>query len=101
MFDQLDDPTPPTFGSSHRRGVRARVRSRQRRRLAVGGAAGAVVLGVAGVTARAAYRLDDVRRLDVAGLEQAEPVGAEPVTVLLVGTDGAPRIDGDAGRAAA
>ncbi len=95
MFDQLDDPTPPTFDSTHRRGVRARVRSRQRRRLAVGGAAGAVVLGVAGVTARAAYRLDDVRRLDVAGLEQADLADSRPVTVLLLGTDGGSPLDGD------
>ena len=97
MFEQLDDPNPPTFGTSHRGGVRARVRNRQRRRLAVGGAAGAVVLGVAGVTARAVYRLDDVRRLDVAGLEQAGPVDAEAVTVLLVGTDGGSPFDGDPG----
>ena len=88
MFERLDDPNPPTFGERHRSGVRARVRARHRRRLAVGGAAGAVVLGAAGVTARAASRLDDVRRLDVAGLEQADPATAAPVTVLIVGTDG-------------
>ena len=93
MFDQLDDPNPPIFGSSHRGAVRARVRGRQRRRLAVGGAAGAVVLGVTGVTARAVSRIDDVRRLDVAGLEQADPVVGAPVTVLLVGTDGASLAD--------
>ena len=97
MFDQLDDPNPPDFGTSHRGAVRARVRNRQRRRLAVGGAAGAVVLGVTGLTARAAYRLDDVRRLDVAGLEQAEPADAAAVTVLLLGTDGGSPLDGEPG----
>lgn len=99
MFERLDDPTPPTFGTSHRGGVRARVRARHRRRLAVGGAAGAVVLGVTGVTARAAYRVDDVRRIDVAGTEQSAADGA-PVTVLLVGTDGAPALGEDVDRPA-
>ena len=51
-----------------------------------------MVLGVAGVTARAAYRLDGVRRLDVAGLEQAADAGAA-TTVLLIGTDDAESID--------
>lgn len=99
MFEPLDDPNPPTFGASHRGGVRARVRARHRRRMAVGGAAGAVVLGVAGVTARAAYRVDDVRRIDVATTEQPAADGA-PVTVLLIGTDGAPALGEDVDRPA-
>jgi LCP family protein required for cell wall assembly len=85
MFHELDDPTPPTFDDGMRRQVRARVRARRQRRLAVGGAAGAVVLATGGLYARAATRLGDVERIELAGTASVAP--GEPRTILLVGTD--------------
>lgn len=96
MFEQLDDPHPPEFGERHRRGVRTRIRTRQRRKLAIGGAVGAVVIGVGGLGARTALRVDQVRRLEVAGTDATGQLAAgEPVTVLLVGVDGAEQLGAD------
>jgi len=92
MFRELDDPTPPSFDDGMRRKVRGRVRARRQRRLAVGGAAGAVVLATGGLYARAANRLGDVERLEVAGTGAVADGGA--ITILLLGTDTAPAIDG-------
>lgn len=84
MFERLDDPNPPELTHSLREGVRARIRRRRARRLAAGGVLTSVLLAIGAVAVRAATRLDDVRRLDVAGLE---PDGDATSTILLVGTD--------------
>lgn len=92
-LDRLDDPTPPEFGGTFRRAVAQRVRRRRRRRIAVGGAASAVVLGIGAVTTRGVTQLNGIDRIEVAGTDS---VGShEPQTMLLIGTDGAPALDGD------
>jgi LCP family protein required for cell wall assembly len=92
-LDRLDDPTPPEFGGTFRRAVAQRVRQRRRRRLAVGGAASAVVLGVGAVAIRGATQLNGIDRIEVAGTGSVD--SSEPQTMLLIGTDGGARLDGD------
>lgn len=91
MFAQLDDPRPPQFGESFRRSVVHRARSRRRRRRLAGGAGALVavlVVGAGGLYGRAAWRLNDLDRVDVAG---TGPVAeGDPMTVLVVGTDTRP-----------
>lgn len=91
MFEQLDDPRPPQFGDSFRRVVVHRARSRRRGRRLAGGAGALVavlVVGAGGLYGRAAWRLNDLDRVDVAG---TGPVAdGDPMTVLVVGTDTRP-----------
>lgn len=87
MLNHLDDPKPHTFPSDFRGLVRSRGRSiRARRRATVLATAviTTVVLGAAGLYARALTRIDDVDRITVAGT--GVPVGAGR-TILLAGTD--------------
>ncbi len=100
MFENLDDPNPPDFGSERRTSVlvRARDRRRQRRRRRVrtslaGGVA--LVAVVAGFAAYEGGRLNDVAKVRV-GTRPATDSGVE--TILVVGTDrgigvGPPRAD--------
>jgi polyisoprenyl-teichoic acid--peptidoglycan teichoic acid transferase len=94
VFEHLDDARPPAFGAGFRRAVVGRARRRRRRRLAGGAgvAAAALVAGAGGLYGRALWRLDRLERVDVAGTGQV-PAG-EPVTVLIVGTDGQAGVDG-------
>lgn len=97
MFEHLDDPTPYVPAPGLRAAVRGQVRRRRRRRVAVaGGVASVVALGV-GTVATARARLEP-ERIDVGGLADEdgptsdgdEPDQAgDPVTVLVVGVDGA------------
>jgi len=91
MFHDLDDPVPPSFDGPFRRGVRSRVRTRRRRRVAAGGAVGAIALGIGGTYAWAGAQLSGVEQIDVAGTGAVDP--GEPTTVLLIGTDGAAPLD--------
>ena len=97
MFEHLDDPRPPAFGDGYRRTVVQRALRRRRRQVAggVGVAAASLVAGAGGLYARAALRLSDVERTEVAGTASV-PEG-EPVTVLLLGLDR--RDAGEPGRA--
>jgi LCP family protein required for cell wall assembly len=99
VFEQLDDPRPPQFGESFRSSVVRRARSRRRRRRLAGGAgalAAVLVVGAGGLYGRAAWRLNDLDRVDVAG---TGPVAeGDPMTVLVVGTDtrpGQPSLNSD------
>jgi LCP family protein required for cell wall assembly len=97
MFEHLDDPHPPSFGSGFRRGVVLRAQRRRRRRRLAGGAGVAtasLMAGVGGLYGRAAWRANDVDRIDVAGT--ADVAAGEPVTVLVAGLDD-PAGEGDAG----
>jgi LCP family protein required for cell wall assembly len=96
MFEHLDDPEPYVPGPGLEQAVVQRGRSlKRRRRLVAGGAVTAVLLlaGVAGAAAVVDQKLDDVERVDVAGL--GEDVGrTDPQTVLFVGTDSDAGLDG-------
>jgi LCP family protein required for cell wall assembly len=94
VFEHLDDPRPPAFGAGFRRAVIGRAHRRRRRRLAGGAGltAAALVAGAGGLYGRAVWRLDRVERVEVAGTGEV-PAG-EPVTVLVVGTDGQAGVDG-------
>jgi LCP family protein required for cell wall assembly len=89
MFEHLDDVHPPAFDDRFRRAVAQRGRRLRRRRRVAGGAGLAalgLVAGAGGLYGRALWRIDDVDRVDVAS---TGPVAAgDPVTLLLVGTDG-------------
>lgn len=89
MFEHLDDPAPPHFGDHFRQVVirRAHRRRRHRRLMAGAGVAlASVVVGVGALYGRAAWRARDVARVEVAGT--GEVAAGEPVTVLVLGTDG-------------
>ena len=104
MFSDLDDPNPPALGDRLRAGVRARVRTRRRRRMALGGAAGAVVLGVGGLYARAMRPLEQVTTLELDAAHAGPLEVGRPTTVLVLGTDsdeGTDGPDGGGGRAGA
>lgn len=87
MFTDLDDPTPPELEERLRAGVRTRVRARRRRRMAVGGATGAVVLGVGGLYLRAMEPLRQVTTLELDAADRPQVAAGDPVTVLVLGTD--------------
>lgn len=92
MFADLDDPTPPSdLGPRLRSGVRRRVRARRQRRMAVGGAAGALVLASGALYARAADRVRGVERIEIAGTGSVP--SDEPMSILLLGVDTAPLLD--------
>lgn len=89
MFDHLDDPQPYAPSDALQPAVVRRGRSLKRRRRLVGGGVATVVLVVAGIAGAATMvdrKLDDVERIDVAGLrETTTPV--DPQVVLFVGAD--------------
>lgn len=89
MFDHLDDPEPFAPSPTMRAAVERRGRSLKRRRRVVGGGIATVALllvGVAGAAAVVDRKLDDVERIDVAGLRKTtKPV--DPQVVLFAGTD--------------
>lgn len=91
MFDQLDDPRPPTADRGRYDRVVERataIRHRRRRRTAriAAGTIAAGVLGVVGFASYDAHRLGGVQKVSVAAhLTPASSDGAQ--TFLLVGTD--------------
>jgi polyisoprenyl-teichoic acid--peptidoglycan teichoic acid transferase len=97
MFEHLDDPRPPAFGAASRHAVVRRAHRRRRRQLAggMGVAAATLVAGAGGLYGRAAWRLGQVERTEVAGT--ADVPAGEPVTVLVRGVDARTGPD-DAGR---
>lgn len=89
MFDHLDDPAPYSPGPDLRSKVVRRGRSlRRRRRLAAGSVASVlvVVAGLVGASTMVDRKLDDVTRIDVAGLRETTKPG-DPKTILFVGAD--------------
>ncbi len=89
MFEQLDDPRPPAFGDGFRQAVVRRARQRRRHRRLAGGAGVAMaslVVGAGGLYGRALWRSNEIERVDVAGT--APVASGDPVTVLVLGTDG-------------
>ena len=101
MFDHLDDPQPFAATDALRAEARRRGRSLRRLRRLVGGATALVVLlvaGAAGAVALVDRRLDQVDRVTVAGLGEAEP--GEPRTILFAGVDSDEGLDPDPARAA-
>ncbi len=97
MFEHLDDPRPPVFGAASRHAVVRRAHRRRRRQLAggMGVAAATLVAGAGGLYGRAAWRLGQVERTEVAGT--ADVPAGEPVTFLVRGVDARTGPD-DAGR---
>ena len=100
MFDHLDDPEPYVPGPTTRLAVARRGRSlRRRRRLVGGGIATAVLLvvGVVGAGAVVDRKLDDVERIDVAGLRETTR-SVDPQVVLFVGADTDDGLEADPAR---
>jgi LCP family protein required for cell wall assembly len=97
MLDRFDDPEPFVADQAFRDEVRRRGRRRIRRRRLATGAIGTIAVLVFAVGFAGAWtnsRLDGVERIEVDdALVGSAPFG-EPTTVLLVGTDGAPEVDG-------
>lgn len=90
MFEQLDDPTPPSFGDGFMEAVVRRARERRRRRLLTGGGVAVAVLmaGTGALYGWAAWRVGRLDRVEVAG---TGPVaGGDPVTVLVLGAEPLP-----------
>lgn len=90
MFEHLDDPDGFVPAADFKsRVLRAGRRRRRRgRAVRVGGAGALVVVGLlATVVIRVDRRLDDIERVDVAGLAPESHSRSEPQTVLVVGVD--------------
>jgi LCP family protein required for cell wall assembly len=100
MFDHLDDPDPYVPGPTARLAAVRRGRTIRRRRRFVGSSIAMVALlavGVVGAGAVVDHQLDDVERIDVAGLRQTTtPV--DPQVVLFVGTDTDDGLEADPAR---
>ncbi len=87
MFDHLDDPHPPDLGSLRAPVLGTGRRRRRRRRWGQSLASVVVVLAVVGAgLGLVDRRLANVDRVQV-DIGTPPPVGAEPISMLLVGTD--------------